>query len=407
MIMPVYKYISVDTMGKEKKGVLEGDSRMQVRQLLRSQGLAPIEVTLSKERASKSSSSWFTFTRRISPTDLSLITYQFATLLGAGLPVEEALMNIAEQSEKQHVKSTLLGVHAKVMEGHSLAASFEEFPASFPVLYRSSVAAGEKSGQLSNVLNRLAEYMEKQQHVQQKVQQALVYPGLLTFISIGIVAFLLTYVVPRIVSIFSTSGQSLPTATIILLKISDLTQAYGIYVLIALIVGIIVFRQLLKQKHIRYGFHKFLLNTPILGKALRDLNTSRFARTFGILFAASVPVLEAMHAANSIVKLLPMQEAIGVAINKVREGMPINQALQQSKYFSLLTVRLIAAGEMSGQLEKMLEKSAGYQERMVEKKIDMGLAMFEPLMIIVMGAIVLFIVLAILLPIFEINQLVG
>jgi general secretion pathway protein F len=260
---------------------------------------------------------------------------------------------------------------------------------------------------LDKVLQRLAEYLEKQQGVKQKIQQALIYPSLLTFISISIVTFLLTYVVPKIVVVFTTTGQSLPSLTLALLSISDAIQHFGIYALIVIIVLTFVFKRILKHRHIHKMVQLILLKIPLVGSLLLEVNTARFMHTFGMLFAASVPVLEAMNAANSVVKLIPLQDAIADKIHRVREGMPIHKALQDTGYFSLLSIRLIASGEMSGSLEMMLQKSAEYQDRMVAKRIDMALSLFEPMMILVMGMIVLFIVLAILLPIFEINQLIA
>lgn len=405
--MPVFKYVGVDKYGKEQKGMLEGDSPAQIRQLLRQKELIPLEVSLTTANKSSSARSFFMMRRRLNTQDLAMLTYQFSTLLNAGMPVEESLLNLAEQAEKGHIKAIILGVHGKVVEGYSLAKSLEEYPAAFSKLYCASVAAGEKSGQLGEVLERLANYLERQQEVQQQVQQALIYPALLTVVSIGIVVFLLTYVVPKIVTIFVATGQSLPTLTLVLLSISAAVKSYGLFVAIILFVIGFVFRQLLKQSRFKRLFHHFLIRIPIIGATIKDVNTSRFARTFGMLFAASVPVLEAMRAANQIVKILPMHEAIEHTIKQVREGVAIHRALQETGYFSILTIRLIASGEMSGKLETMLTKAADYQERMVSRKINIALALFEPGMIMLMGTIVLFIVLAILLPIFEINQIIA
>lgn len=406
--MAVFKYIATDQQGNTTKGVLEGDSATQIRQQLRDLGKIPIEVTLSTERKNNNKSHFsFTLKQKIPAPALAMLTFQFATLINAGLPIEEALLNLAEQSEKNYMKSILLGVHAKIVEGHSIATAMADYPRTFSNLYRASVAAGERSGQLGNVLQRLADYLERQQAVQAKIQNAVIYPAILTVVSISVVTFLLAYVVPKIVNVFINTGQALPTITTMLLAISAFVGSYGWLVALIIIASLIILRQMLHNVLFKTQFQLFLLKIPVIGHTLREINTARFARTFGILFAASVPVLEAMHAANSIVKLLPMQNAIELAINKVREGAPINRALQDTHYFSLLTVRLVAAGEMTGRLEQMLEKSADYQERVVAQKIDVALALFEPGMILLMGMIVLFIVLAIMLPIFEINQFVG
>jgi len=406
--MAVFKYVATDVNGKITRGFLEGDSPSAIRQQLRDLNRTPIEVILSEERATTTSGGrWsFGYHRKISATDLAMITFQFATLLNAGLPVEEALLNLAEQHDKSHVKAVLLGVHAKVIEGNSLAAGLAVYPRSFPSMYRASVAAGEKSGQLGNVLERLSDYLERQQEVQQKIQNALVYPCILTVVSLSVVSFLLAYVVPKIVTVFMNTGQALPTITTVLLAVSGFVQSFGWLVFLLIVATVIAVRWLMRNPVMKRRFQIILLRIPVIGHTVTEINTARFARTFGILFAASVPVLEAMNAACSVVKILPMQQAIGVAVSRVSEGVPINQALQATGYFSLLSVRLIAAGEMTGRLEAMLEKCSDYQERIVAQKIDLALALFEPGMILLMGMIVLFIVLAIMLPIFEINQFI-
>jgi general secretion pathway protein F len=405
--LAVFKYIATDQKGNTTKGVLEGDSAAQIRQKLRDLGKIPVEVSQSQEPKANKTHFNFVLKQKIPAPALAMLTFQFATLINAGLTIEEALINLAEQSEKSYIKGIFLGVHAKIVEGHSLATALGEYPRTFPGLYRASVAAGERSGQLGNVLQSLADYLERQQAVQTKIQNAVIYPAVLTFVSISVVTFLLAYVVPKIVNVFINTGQALPTITIILLALSAFISSYGWIIATAIFVAIVIFKRLMTNEGFKTRFQKFLLRVPVIGHTLREINTARFSRTFGILFASSVPVLEAMHAANSVVKLLPMQNAIEAAINKVREGTQINRALQDTGYFSLLTVRLVAAGEMTGRLEDMLEKSADYQERVVAQKIDVALALFEPGMILLMGMIVLFIVLAIMLPIFEINQFVG
>lgn len=403
--MAVFHYVSVDSSGRSKKGVLEGDSPVQIRQHLREMGLTPIEIKPAGEKKFLSKGvSFFSRKESVSASALSLLTYQFGTLLSAGLPVEGALLNMAEQMEKTPLKTVLLNVRARVLEGHSLAYGMDEYPHIFPKLYRATIAAGEKSGQLDNIINRLSIYLESQSTIKQKVQQALIYPILLTIVSISIVIFLLTYAMPRIVSVFQETGQALPDLTRMLLAFSSGLRSYGLYILFLIIIIVIGFRHMLKRRHFQYSVHEFLLRVPILNNTLKIVNAARFARTFGILFAAGVPVIEAMHAANSIITLLPMHDAVEKGIISVGEGMSIHKALQQTGYFSLLTTQLIASGETSGKLEVMLEKTAAYQEQNVVRWISTALSLFEPFMILLMGVIVLFIVLAILLPIFELNQ---
>lgn len=409
--MPAFNYVALDQNGKHHKGVLEGDSPRQIRQLLRDRQLIPLEIDSvhgNEQHKKPSKKSLFQFNRRsINVAELSLITRQLATLLAAGLPVEEVINTVAEQTEKPQVKSILMGVRAKVLEGHSIATGMADFPRAFPALYRATVAAGEQSGHLDSVLEKLAEYTEKQYYMQQKVIQALVYPALMTLVSLGIVTFLLIYIVPKIVNVFSQSSQALPFVTTVLLNISYAVRSYGLYGLIVLIAIIFGFKKLLKKPSFRAKFQSLLLHIPIFGKAYCTVNAARFSRTFGILFAATVPVLDAMNIAADLITLLPMREAMNHAIAKVREGSNIHRALQQTGYFAPMTIHLIAGGEATGQLEKMLSKAADHQDHAVTLLIENSLTLFEPLMIMVMGGIVLFIVLAILMPIFQLDTIAG
>lgn len=409
--MPAFSYLAVDRGGREKKGVMEADSERQIRQQLREMGLFPVEVRLVKEKAFVVKA-WYQdiFQNRlrqmkIKMHDLSLLTRQFASLLSAGLPVEEALLGVAEQSERSDVKNVLMGVRSHLLEGRSLAQAMDDFPGVFPQLYRATVRAGEKSGELDRVLNRLADYVEKQYRIQQKVRHALIYPAMLILVSIAILIFLLVYIVPKIVDVFAESAQSLPFATILLLNMSHFFQKYGIYLLILLALGIIGFRRLLRVEKFRYRFHQFLIRLPVIGKLLKMINSARFSRTFGILFAASVPVLEAMQAAAEVISLLPMRAAVSQAVLKVGEGADIHRSLRQTGYFPPISLNLIAVGESTGRLEDMLERSADQQDQDVTLFIESALTLFEPLMILVMGGMVLFIVLAVLLPIFNLDVL--
>jgi general secretion pathway protein F len=339
--------------------------------------------------------------------DLTLLTQQLATLLEAGLPLDECLQGVIEQTEKSHVKQILTGVRAKIIEGHTLAYAMEQFPSSFPELYCATIAAGEQTGKLHVVLNRLAEYAENQQLMRQKISQALIYPTLMTLVSIGIVSFLLIYVVPKIIHVFTDSGQALPAATQILIAASSFLGDYGLYMLVAIVAGLIIFFRMLKKEWFKYKWHKLLLRLPLFGYAIRTINTARYARTFGILFAAGVSVLEAMKVAAKLITNLPMRKSIGEAGNRVKEGSNINLSLKQTNYFPPMSIHLIASGENSGTLGHMLEKTANSQERDVSRLIETILNLFEPLIILVMGSIVLFIVLAILLPIFQLDQISG
>ena len=406
--MAAFQYTALTADGKRIKGVAEGDSARLVRQQLRDKQLMPVSVEMvsgQKKQAKTSTKSVVSWgARKISPADLSLVTRQMSTLLQAGLPIDEMLTAVSQQTEKQTVKEVLLGVRAKVLEGYALADGMNDFPSAFPALYRTTVAAGERTGKLGQVLDQLADYTEKQHYIRQKIKQALVYPLMMTSVSVSIVIFLLIYVVPKIVAVFSQTNQVLPLATQILLDTSQFIQSDGVYVLIAIAVLIYFWMRALKRRSFRRKVDGLVLKIPVLGRAIQTINVARFGRTLGILNAAAVPVLDAMHAAAGLVNPIPMNEKIQHAISQVREGSAIHIALQKTGCFAPMFLHLVASGESSGQLDVMLEKAASYLEKDVEGLIQTALTLFEPLMIIVMGGIVLYIVLAIMLPIFALDQ---
>jgi len=406
--MSLYSYIAVTAAGKTKKGVLEGDSISHIRETLQQRGLIPIEINATAKSNVESTSKFKLLKgrRSVSVTHLAIMTYQFSTLLSAGLSVESALHNIATELDNHNFREVLLNVRSRVLEGHTLAYGMREYPQVFPKLYVASVNVGEKTGQLDHVLVRLADYYEKQRAVSEKIFSAMVYPAFLTLFAGAVIIFLLTHVIPQVTTVFIQSGQSLPTLTRVLLAVSDSLMAYGLYTLI-LIVGLIVtFKLAMRNIALKEKYHRFLLSIPVLNKTIIAVNAARFLRTFGILFAAGVPVIDAMTSANSIIGLLPMHRAIAVATTQVGEGKSIHTTLQHTGYFSSLSNQLIASGEASGQLEAMLEKAASFQEQQTSQKLSTALALFEPILILSMGLIVLFIVLAVLIPIFDMNQLV-
>lgn len=410
--MAAFSYIALDQKGKRKKGLMEADTAREVRQKLRDQGFIPLEVEIvsergkSKKEAVEKKRKLFR-RKRFSASDLALVTRQLATLLTAGIPLDEVLSGVAEQAEKTHIKSILLGVRAKVVEGYSLATAMNEFPSAFPKLYRITVASGENSGKLDQVLNKLADFTERQNEVKQKIRQAMIYPTMMTVVSIGVVVFLLIYVVPKIVDVFSQTKQTLPYATTVLISISEFLKHYGIYLIIALIILAYIFYRLLKNEKFRYRFDSFILKLPIIGRSIKTVNSARFGRTFGILFAATVPVLDAMRSSSQLITPLPMRNAVEASIERVREGTSVSAALRKTGYFAPMFIHLIASGEASGQLSGMLERAALNQERDVEALIQGALTLFEPILILVMGGVVLFIVLAIMLPIFALDQFPG
>jgi general secretion pathway protein F len=343
----------------------------------------------------------------VSAADLALLTRQLATLVRAGLPLEEALLATSQQSEKPRVQSILLGVRARVMEGHTLASGLAEFPRVFPEIYRATVSAGEQSGHLDRILERLADYTENREQLRQKVVGALLYPIVLSVMSFTIVSILLVYVVPKVVEVFDTNRAKLPLMTRLLVAVSDFLRNYGVWLLIGLAILAWAAWQALKRPATRRRFHSTLLTLPVVGRLARGFNTARFTRTLSILTGSAVPVLEALRIAGEVITNLPMRDAVDVAAQRVREGAAIGRSLASSKLFPPMTVHLISSGESSGELEDMLERAAQSQERELDGLLATLVGLLGPLMIVAMGLFVMGIVFAMLLPIFEMNSLIS
>lgn len=405
--MGAFEYVALDSGGKEKKGVLEGDTARQVRQQLRDKGWMPLDVQEASQREARSQRHRIRVRRGVSATDLALITRQLATLVRSGLPLEESLRAASQQTEKARLKSMLMAVRSRVMEGHTLATGLGDFPHVFPELYRTTVSAGEQSGHVDVVLERLADYTESRQQMQQKIQLALFYPALLTLVAVTVVIALMTYVVPKVVQVFENIGQELPWLTQTLIAISDFLRNNGLLSLLLLAGVGVAIAWLLRKEGPKRRFHRFVLRLPMVGRLARGINAGRFARTFSIVTASGVPVLDGLRIAAQVMSNLPMREAVDEATRMVREGASIYAALDKSGYFPPMMVHLIASGESSGKLEEMLERAAVNQEREIETLVSAIMGLFEPVLILVMGGVVLIIVLAILLPIFNLNQLVG
>ncbi len=405
--MGAFEYTALDDRGREKKGVMEADTSRQIRQALREQGLVPLAVEeVVKREAKEQRRRGFSFRRGVSAADLALLTRQLATLIQSGLPVEEALRAVANQTEKARIKSMILAVRARVMEGHPMAKALADFPNVFQELYRSTISAGEQSGHLDNVLDRLADYTESRQDLSQKMMTALIYPIILTVVALSVITGLLTYVVPQVVQVFTNLKQELPLLTRSLIAVSDFLRDWGLLLGLAIAVLIFIFNYVMRYEKVRYAVHAVYLRIPMISRLTRGFNTARFARTFSILAASGVPVLDALRISAEVVLNLPMRQAVEQAARKVREGATLNKALDASGYFPPMTIHLIASGEASGRLEDMLERAAISQERELDTLRGVLLGIFEPVMILFMGGIVLMIVLAILLPIFEINQII-
>lgn len=406
--MAAFEYIALNPKGREEKGVLEADSSRQVRQILRDKGMAPLSVVVTKEsKASDASPFGDLFKPSLSVRALSLVTRQLATLIAAGLPVEEALLAVSRQSEDQKTQSMLFSVRSKVMEGYSLANSLAEYPKAFPNLYRATVAAGESAGHLDLVLNRLADFTESQQEARSRIQQAMVYPVILFLLTIAILAGLLGYVVPDIVKVFADTGQDLPALTLMIISASEFVQDYGVFVIILLVILGIGLQRALKVPSIKLSWDQRMLHLPLVAKMSRGMNTAQFASTLSILSSSGVPLVDAMRIAGKVLSNSFLQQKVAEATVKVSEGASLNGALEQSGYFPPMMLHMIASGESSGELDDMLARVAKSMQQDVELLLGVLLSLFGPFMLLLMGGAVFVIVMAILLPIINLNQLVG
>jgi general secretion pathway protein F len=405
--MAGFEYQALDAKGRMVRGVVDGDAERQVRGNLRERGLTPLFVGTIREQAGRDGPrrGW-RLRRGISGAELALVTRQFATLVRAGLTLEECLNALIEQAERPRTRHVLAGVRGRMVEGQSLARSMAAFPQAFPDIYRVMIDAGEQSGRLVEVLERLADYTENRQALRQKVTLAFIYPALVTLVAVSVVTLLLIYVVPQVTRVFANTGQALPLVTQVLIAISDAARASGpLWVVGGLVAGVL-FVLALRNARVRRRWHLLLLGLPVVGRLVRGINAARFADTLGILTASGIPLLPALQSAVPVVNNLPMQAGVEEALRQVREGGSLSRALAKTKLFPPLVVHLIASGEASGRLDAMLQRAAEAQSRELENWVKALTTLLEPVLIIVMGVIVLFIVIAILLPIFEMNQLV-
>ncbi len=404
--MSGFEYSALEATGRETRGVIEADTERHARSLLRERGLAPLTVE-SIRAATVQSGRRERFSRPgLSRKNLALVTRQFATLVRAGLTIEEGLNVLIEQTESAGARTLFAAVRARVLEGQSLSHSLAAFPDAFPQIYRAMIEAGEQSGRLGDVLERLADYTENREALRDQVIVAFIYPVLLTVIAFLVIAFLVTYVVPQVTRVFVNLGQTLPMATRILIAISDFARASGAFWLAGLVLAFVAGRLLLRDESRRRSWHGALLRLPLAGRLIRGVNAARFADTLGILTSSGVPLLASLQSAAAVLTNLPMRAAVDEAVRRVREGGALAPALGAAKLFPPLVIHLIASGEATGRLDTMLARAAEAQSRELVNWTRGLTALLGPLLIVAMGGIVLFLVVAILLPIFEMNQLV-
>ena len=403
--MPSYSYTAINQLsGKQSQGIIEADTARQARTVLRDQGLLPLDVHETVEAARNANNKASRI--RMSVANLALLTRQFSTLLEAGLPVEQVLTVLTDQAEEASERQMLSGIKSEILAGQSLGRALSNYPSVFNELYRTLVSAGEESGKLPEVMRRLADYVENRQALQNKTLIALLYPALIMLVSIGMVTGLVGYVVPQIVKVFENSQQTLPFLTRALLWLSGAVRAWGLYVFIGLLGGGWLIKRMLQNPALRLRVDRWLLSAPIIGRLQRATHTARLSSTLSILSGAGVPLLIAMKAASGVVGNMAMRGAVERASQQIREGVSLSRALAESKLFPPVLIHLIASGEATGRLEDMLDRAAKQQANELDTRLSTFTALLEPLMILIMGAVVLVIVLAILLPIFNLNQLV-
>ncbi len=405
--MPAFSYEAVDETGLTKKGGVNADSARAARGELRNMGLVPLSVdTIASQIDESGSTKSGAFGNRLSTLEQALFTRQLASLLEAGLPLEQALTALQEQAERTYVRDLVASIRSEVMGGTSLSDALAKHPRDFEDIYRALVTSGEQIGQLAKVLSRLADYIERRNSLVQKVKLAFTYPAIVTVVAFLIVIFLLTYVVPQIVSVFANTKQQLPFLTVVMLAVSDFVRNYGIYVFMLAVAAGYAWHRALMNPEVKMRWHTWLLNAPFYGKFERSLNTSRFASTLAITTGSGVPILRALQTSRDTLTNVAMRAQVEEATTRVREGVSLARALSAHKHFPAMLIHMIHSGEMTGELPAMLQRAASAQEQDLERRAMTMAGLLEPALILAMGVVVLLIVLAVLMPIIEINQLV-
>src|SRR5882672_2953313 len=411
--MAAFRFAAADNAGKEQAGVLEADSARAARQVLRARGLVPLTVEPVVSEAQRTGLT-ITIGRRLSQTELAVITRQLASLLGASLPVADALTVMVEQSEKQSVRELMAAIRTDVLGGASLSKALARHPRQFPGIYRALMSAGEESGKLGSVLGSLADYIEERAKLQQKITLAFVYPIIVTVVALLVVIGLLTYVVPQVVQVFAQTKQALPLLTRAMIATSDFVRSYGWVVAAAIIGAAFLVSRMLRVPAARLRWHTRILTLPVVGILSRSINTARFASTLAILVGSGVPMLRSLQAAGETLTNLAMRGRVMDATQRVREGFSLAKALRadgeerragHTRLFPPVLIHLIASGEATGRLPDMLNRAADIHAREAERRALFFTSLLEPVLILAMGVVVMLIVLAVLLPIIEINQL--
>lgn len=404
--MATFEYKALNAQGKTVKGTLEGEAPRHIRQLLRDKQLTPLEVKAFEQKKSKASSNaWFV--PKIKTADLALITRQLYTLLEAGMPLTDALKAVSQQADTKLIRKFLSSLENKVMEGHSFAQALVLSPFRVSEEFVATIKAGEESGHLEKVLSRLADSIEQQEKLNKKVQSAMIYPTLMVVMSIAIVFFLMIFVVPKVVTVFDNMSQALPPLTQGLLTVSDFVQQQWQLMFMVSFAVYVLYRLLMKRVTWKRKRDQMLMRTPVVKKFVVFAATARWSRTLGVLLSSGVNIIDALRISSEVMTLVPMKERVLEMMEEVREGKKLQVAMKEAGFFPPLLLNLVQTGEGSGKLDQMLLKGASHYEQEVETSATTLVSLIEPLMILIMGGVVLTIVLAIMLPIFEMNQMVG
>ena len=405
--MPAFAYIAVDAEGRTRRGVVEADAPRHARAGLRSEGLVPIELApVDAEAQVRGHGQWLPRRHRLSGSELALLTRRFALLLDAGLTIEQALSALIEQAQNEAGGRILAAVRAEVLSGHTLAAALQRFPSTFPDVYCALVGTGEQSGELASVMARLADYLERRQALRQSAGLALLYPAIVAVVGLLIVIGLLGYVVPQVVQVFEQSRQTLPLLTRAMLALSGFVRANFAFLALAGVALAFGLRIAYAREATRRKWHALLLRLPVLGPIAQGGDTARLASTLAILVGSGVPLLSALVAGARVTRLLPLRAAVEDAVERVREGSSLHRALGSRRVFPAIFIRLVSSGEASGRLAHMLAQAARQQEAENEARLGVLTRVLEPAVIVALGLLVLLAVLAVLLPIIEMNSLV-
>ncbi|CAB9540932.1 hypothetical protein [uncultured Gammaproteobacteria bacterium] len=400
--MSIFEYQAINQKQQKVSGLIESDHVKNARIQLKEKQLVVLSIEPTKQHTNKTKN---LFQKQLSMTDIAMITRQLGSLIQASIPIDQALNTILQNQHKKHLVKVIKQTHSQILQGQTLAKSLGSNYGQFPDYYIATIELGEASAKLGVILEALAIDIEKQQQFRRKVSAAMIYPMVVSVIALVVVYALLVFIVPQIATVFQDSGQELPGITIFVISLNEFLTEHSLTIFSVLFVLILGVKLLLKKPNVKEKMQRLLVKAPAFGKVLITTNAIRFARTFALLYESGAPVISALNNSAMALNYLPMRQAILKAREKVREGSSLFSAFKQYEALPPVTLYMLASGETSGQLSKMLNKAAQNQESEIDHYTTKLVNIFEPVMILIMGGVVLFIVLAMLLPIFELNQI--